>query len=963
MPVQATLAISWTVNADGSYWAFGCDWSGNDLTSALTSGSDCGPTCIATPGCTNFAWTDFNGGTCWMKAGGLAQSAAVSSSTSGIICGGTFSPSWTTDSEGTYWAPNCDFSGNDIKDVLTTASNCGPTCAATSGTSSLPHLAQFWKNSLYWGRATAPKVGCFPECGGVASAIQSNNTFFAISGGSVTQFSKDAVKASSNAFSAVDVLYVTALDIGQDADTTYYISTVRSWLENGGTVLLAAIDWVWTTPAGRVSSTDPANLLLEPYGVRYSNDFYSTPTTSVTADIYTANTFYDVSSLVANSGAIDFSNKSAASYVKFASVADNIKHTRYGAVDSTSTFGKALLELSKVCTVGVNWTTLPIASTDYKRRSCCGLLYGLRNNLPIAGHPLIQAAAAWPGVPATTVPLTSKTWTLSPTHTKWNSAHLYVVAGSSVTVKFCAASGVSSGAVAGVQIGSTSDEVARDDDWARFPIIHESSTAWVADGSCQIMTVTSYFGGLLFLDVTATGTLGTVTVTGNVTAAPFFDGSQTADAWNKALQTSLASYAEIEANGIILSYPLFVMKQAPCSTNPADVKAFFDELIPQYFNLSGETGRPYKERLNLDRDISAGGYHSGYAVAWWIGADFPTRVCMMRKSIYESDALNVDGELWGYAHELGHNFQKAAWTDLENNVEVSNNVFTIYMQELFPASLDQFGDANSFGYNSSGYLAEIAWRASTADYASADAFLKLHFYINLRHSFGYEAFRRVFRAYLAMSSPPTAQQDEIDTWATTFSNTVGYDISGFMTNRWRIAVSSSAAAALASLPAYNVSTIVPCSSTKFPFGLSPCASASTKATSSLTLAVSTWATLRVQFRLAVGLSGSSIPSFRTAATSSKAVNTTVALSGASAALFGNSAAYYEPAGTSGQAVLYLHPAKLIPFDTGLNVTVDFSAAATKFALGSTISTSYWMENLADGSLYMLDKRDGAAVTF
>ncbi|KAJ1565304.1 hypothetical protein HK405_012681, partial [Cladochytrium tenue] len=55
--------ISWTINSDGSYWAYGCDWSGNDLSSVLTASADCGSTCIATSGCINFAWTDYNGGT------------------------------------------------------------------------------------------------------------------------------------------------------------------------------------------------------------------------------------------------------------------------------------------------------------------------------------------------------------------------------------------------------------------------------------------------------------------------------------------------------------------------------------------------------------------------------------------------------------------------------------------------------------------------------------------------------------------------------------------------------------------------------------------------------------------------------------------------------------------------------------------------------------------------------------
>ncbi|KAJ1549147.1 hypothetical protein HK405_009050, partial [Cladochytrium tenue] len=291
---------------------------------------------------------------------------------------------------------------------------------------------------------------------------------------------------------------------------------------------------------------------------------------------------------------------------------------------------------------------------------------------------------------------------------------------------------------------------------------------------------------------------------------------------------------------------------------------------------------------------------------------------------------------------------------------VTTNIFSIYMSELFPSTLDQFSNADSFGYNSTGYNAEVAWRASTSDYASADPFLKLHFYINLRHSFGYEAYRRVFRAYLNMTSPPSANQDEIDVWATTFSTTVGYDISSFMTDHWKIAVSSDTSAALAHLPAYNISAVVPCNATAFPFGLSPCASLSGSA-DLLTLQLSTWATLRVETRIAVGLSGE-IPTFRpSSSTGAVATTTTLTLGGDSASLFGGNATYIEL--PSGQAVVYLQPVGLIPFDTGLTVTFDFSTAATKLTSGFSIQTAFWMENSTDGSLYMLDKRAGEDVSF
>ncbi|KAJ1546820.1 hypothetical protein HK405_006829, partial [Cladochytrium tenue] len=398
-------------------------------------------------------------------------------------------------------------------------------------TSSLPSLAQFWRSSLYWGRTTAPRVGCFPACSSIATNIQANSTFYSINS-TVTQFSKSAVKANSSAFNAVDVLYVTPLDIGYDSDASYYVATLRSWLEGGGTMIVAAIGWVWVDYDSGTSLNDPANLLLQQYGVYFGTTSYSTPTTSVAADIYTANAYYDVKNLTDNTTAIDFTNTSSTSYTKFAAIASSVKSSKYIILNA------------------MNWTVLPIASTDYKRRSCSGLLYGLRNYLTIVSHPLVQAAVAWPGVPTSSVPLVTKSWTLNPTHTKWLSTQLYLTAGTSIKVTFCPTAAlngiVNTLAVAGIQIGSTHDEITTTDAWARFPLFHEASSGWVIDDSCRSINITSYFGGLLFLNIAKAGSLGSVNLTSNLADAPSFNGTQTVEARNASLQTIQAFYSEME---------------------------------------------------------------------------------------------------------------------------------------------------------------------------------------------------------------------------------------------------------------------------------------------------------------------------------------------------------------------------------------------------------------------------------
>jgi exo-beta-1,3-glucanase (GH17 family) len=68
-------------------WAMGCDFVGNDLTNAKTSGEQCGDTCDQNPQCTHFSWTNYNDGTCWLKSGPVSKSDAIESNDKSIVCG------------------------------------------------------------------------------------------------------------------------------------------------------------------------------------------------------------------------------------------------------------------------------------------------------------------------------------------------------------------------------------------------------------------------------------------------------------------------------------------------------------------------------------------------------------------------------------------------------------------------------------------------------------------------------------------------------------------------------------------------------------------------------------------------------------------------------------------------------------------------------------------------------------
>ena len=76
-----------SINWQSGGWAFGCDFTNNDLSNVKIPGSQCGGRCAATPGCTHFTWTSYQGGTFWMKSGSVSQSNAFPVSDQSVVCG------------------------------------------------------------------------------------------------------------------------------------------------------------------------------------------------------------------------------------------------------------------------------------------------------------------------------------------------------------------------------------------------------------------------------------------------------------------------------------------------------------------------------------------------------------------------------------------------------------------------------------------------------------------------------------------------------------------------------------------------------------------------------------------------------------------------------------------------------------------------------------------------------------
>jgi hypothetical protein len=76
-----------TINWNGNNWAMSCDFRGNDLSNVRVSGELCGGKCAESQGCTHFTWTQYLGGTCWLKTGSVSKNDAFSTNDPNTMCG------------------------------------------------------------------------------------------------------------------------------------------------------------------------------------------------------------------------------------------------------------------------------------------------------------------------------------------------------------------------------------------------------------------------------------------------------------------------------------------------------------------------------------------------------------------------------------------------------------------------------------------------------------------------------------------------------------------------------------------------------------------------------------------------------------------------------------------------------------------------------------------------------------
>lgn len=395
----------------------------------------------------------------------------------------------------------------------------------------------------------------------------------------------------------------------------------------------------------------------------------------------------------------------------------------------------------------------------------------------LKAHP---SAATFPGPVPADAKRETATVSVNPHVPGWHSTGLYAAPGEVVTVSMPA-----SFANAGwkIRIGAHSDTLWHLDSWKRFPDVSRSYVVKAAETK-----VASAFGGLLFIETpkASDGAKVKIEFTGAVRAPHYVHGKTTLAEW-KLIRSTPAPWGELETKKIVLTLPASVLRDLE---DPVALMTVWDETLDLVADLAAiPKDRPRPERIVCDEQISAGYMHSGYPIMTWL--DMPRRLV--------SEAHMRKGD-WGIGHELGHNHQVPDWT-FEGTGEVTCNLFTMYVIDRVGGTKPANGRvglpvvAEKFAKYTAGGKPDFAkWQS--------DPFLALAMYVQLQHTFGWEAYKKVFAEYRALPAGerPTANE-RIDQWMVRFSRIVNRNLGPFF-QAWGLPVTDAALASIAKLPAW-----------------------------------------------------------------------------------------------------------------------------------------------------------------
>ncbi|MBP46542.1 MAG: hypothetical protein CMH53_01235 [Myxococcales bacterium] len=608
---------------------------------------------------------------------------------------------------------------------------------------------------------TSPKIGMIGSAAKLKKALQG-------AGYTVTS-------TAPQQLNQVDVLVATAGANWSPSD----VSAIQAFIKAGGGMLIGGQAWWWGSqnPGVDVATGFKANLVTGPSGITWSTETAKQGAATIgPPPPQWTNAWFGLKL------ALMHAKKQTA-----LQLAARVSLTVHAAVairvlpwsDEVLSLAKQVAAVigpvvpTKAKPVVAKQTPLKIIVLRYDERR--------HMSLPAAELSAHEAAADFPGMPALDAPTVTQTVSVSGKHIGLHKnfafggpkagarrpTGLYAPAGKELTITL---SQDLTNKGLRLLIGAHSDKLWNKDKIERHPNITRS---WPLTQTQS--TVSSIYGGPIYIQVPVGSNLATVSVTidGAVQAPLFILGKTTPSQWLQS-RDAPAPWAELVGEHVAFTLPSSHVRKLE---DPSAVMGFWDQVLEVSAELAViPKTRPRRERICADRQISAGYMHSGYPIMTHLDAP---------AAQLDLATLKEKGN-WGLFHEIGHNHQ---WrpTVLDKTTEVTVNLWSVHSCEKLTAK------------KSGCHPNTVAAKAKTiietfvnggAKYADWTPWNALQMYLQLKDAFGWNLFQKVWPIYYKFSAnaEPKNNQTRVDTWCEQTSKAAGKDLGRFF-QVWAVPVS------------------------------------------------------------------------------------------------------------------------------------------------------------------------------
>lgn len=299
-------------------------------------------------------------------------------------------------------------------------------------------------------------------------------------------------------------------------------------------------------------------------------------------------------------------------------------------------------------------------------------------------------------------------------------------------------------------------------------------------------TVFSPYGGLLYIKISDSCTLKSITITASaVVKAPYYKLEKNTLAEWETIKNNPAPWAELATNNIILTVPSYRIKNLK---NPESLMKFWDQVMDADADLANiNRNRTHPERIIIDNQVAY-----GYMYTVWdkiVAPDDQSCAWMLDEKI-----VGTKGS-WGHFHELGHRHQ--FWgLDMDEVSEVTTNLYSIYVYDKVLKKGLYNHDAIRNKEEVEKKIQSYLQNQPTFEKWGKDPFLALSMYIQIIENFGWDSIIKANKIYREMDPSkyydhPLSNQQRIDLWYTTICKTTNANLSSFF-EVWKIPVSEKA---------------------------------------------------------------------------------------------------------------------------------------------------------------------------